>query len=92
LTHSYLPVQNSNPSVQGLPHKTRYNQSNGVEVGKSLEHIVTGEISLSRTPMAYALRSRISKLFCKVKNPVKRTKYNPQIVKRYLPILHLIES
>jgi hypothetical protein len=27
-------------------------------VGKSLEHIGTGEIFLNRTPIAYALRSR----------------------------------
>ena len=31
------------------------------KVRKSLEHIGTGEIFLNRTPMAYALRSRIDK-------------------------------
>jgi hypothetical protein len=31
------------------------------KVGKSLEHMGTGEIFLNRTPMAYALRSRIDK-------------------------------
>ena len=31
------------------------------EVGKSLEHIGTGEIFLNRTPMAHDLRSRIDK-------------------------------
>jgi hypothetical protein len=43
------------------------------KVGKSLEHMGTGELFLSRTPMAYALRSRIVKWdlikfqsFCKV--------------------------
>jgi hypothetical protein len=41
----------------------------------------TGEIFLNRTPMAYALRSRINKQdliklqrFCKAKNTVNRTK------------------
>jgi hypothetical protein len=29
------------------------------KVGKSLEHMGTGEIFLNRTPIAYALRSRI---------------------------------
>jgi hypothetical protein len=31
------------------------------KVGKSLEHMGTGEIFLNRTPIAYALRSRIEK-------------------------------
>jgi hypothetical protein len=31
------------------------------KVGKSLEHMGTGENFLKRTPMAYALRSRINK-------------------------------
>jgi hypothetical protein len=31
------------------------------KVGKSLEHLSTGEIFLNRTPIAYALRSRIEK-------------------------------
>ena len=31
------------------------------KVGKSLEHMGTGEKSLNRIPMAYALRSRINK-------------------------------
>jgi hypothetical protein len=44
----------------------------------------TGEIFLERTPMAYALRSRIDKWdliklqsFCKGKNIVNRTKWQP---------------
>ena len=44
----------------------------------------TGEIFLNRTPMAYALRSRIDKWdlikllsFCKAKNTVNRTKQQP---------------
>jgi hypothetical protein len=32
------------------------------KVGKGLEHVGTGEIFLNRTPMAYALRSRIKKM------------------------------
>jgi hypothetical protein len=35
---------------------------NGRESGENLEHMGTGEIFLKRTPMAYALRSRIDKL------------------------------
>jgi hypothetical protein len=31
------------------------------KVGNSLEHMGTGEILLNRTPIAYALRSRIDK-------------------------------
>jgi hypothetical protein len=31
------------------------------KVGKNLEHMGTGEIFLNRTPMTYALRSRIDK-------------------------------
>ena len=31
------------------------------KVGKNFEHMGTGEIFLSRTPMAYALRLRINK-------------------------------
>jgi len=51
------------------------------KVGKSLEHMGTGEIFLNRTPMAYAVRSRINKWeliklqsFCKAKDTVIRTK------------------
>jgi hypothetical protein len=35
---------------QGPQHKTRKAESNKEKVGKSLEHIGTGEISLNRTP------------------------------------------
>ena len=52
------------------------------KVGKNLEHIDTGEIFLNRTPMAYALRSRIDKWdliklqrFCKAKDNVNKTKW-----------------
>jgi hypothetical protein len=53
-------------------------------VGKSLEYMGTGEYFLIRTPIAYALRSRINKWgliklqsFCKAKDTVNRTKWQP---------------
>jgi hypothetical protein len=52
------------------------------KVGKSLEHMGTGENFLNRTPVAYALRSRIGKWnltklqrFSKAKDTVNRTKW-----------------
>ena len=54
------------------------------KVQKSLEHMGTGENFLNRTPMAYALRSRINKWdlkelqrFCMAKDTVNRTKWQP---------------
>ena len=54
------------------------------KLGKTLEDIGTGEKLLNRTPIAYALRSRIDKWdliklqsFCKAKDIVKRTKRQP---------------
>jgi len=54
------------------------------KVGKSLEHLGTGEIFLNKTPMVYAVRSRIDKLdpiklqsFCKAKDTVIGTKRQP---------------
>jgi hypothetical protein len=51
------------------------------EVGKNLELIGAGEFFLNRTPIAYALRSRIDKCdliklqsFCKAKAILNRTK------------------
>ena len=51
------------------------------KLGKTLEDIGTGDMFLNRTPIAYALRSRIDKWdliklqsFCKAKDTVKRTK------------------
>jgi len=45
----------------------------------------TGEIFLNRTPMAYALRSRLNKWnfiklqsFCKAKDTVIKTKWQPK--------------
>jgi hypothetical protein len=56
------------------------------KVGKSLEHMGTGENFLHRTPIAYALRSRIEKWdliklpsLCKAKNTVNRTKGQPTV-------------
>ena len=53
-------------------------------MGKSLKHMGTGEKFLNRTPIAYALRSRIEKWdlikfqsFCKAKGTVNRTKQQP---------------
>jgi hypothetical protein len=69
---------------QGPPHKTRYNDSKKEKVENNLEHMDTGENFLNRTPMTYALRSRINKWdlmqlksFCKMKDTVKGTKGHP---------------
>ena len=50
------------------------------KVGTNLEHMGTGEKFLNRTPMAYALRTRIGKWdlinlqsFCKAKDIINRT-------------------
>jgi hypothetical protein len=54
------------------------------KVGESLEHMGTGKFFLNRTPIAYALRSRIDKWdliklqsFYKVNDTVNRTKWLP---------------
>jgi hypothetical protein len=53
-------------------------------VGKTLEHMGTGDKFLNRTLMAYALRSRIDKWdhlklqsFCKAKDTVNKTMQQP---------------
>ena len=53
-------------------------------MGKTFEDRDTGEKFLNRTPIAYALISRIDKwdliklqIFCKAKDTVKRTKQQP---------------
>jgi hypothetical protein len=68
------------------------------KVGKSFEHMDTGEKVLNRTPMAYALRSRIDKWdliklqsFCKAKKTNKQNA-NQQTGERSSPILHPIEG
>jgi hypothetical protein len=63
-------------------------------VGKILEHMGTGENFLNRTPVAFALRSRIDKWdLIKLKSFCKaiRQNGNQQIGKR-LPTLYLIEG
>jgi hypothetical protein len=69
-----------------------------IKVGRSLKHMSTGENFLNRTPIAYALRSRIDKWdlikmqsLCKAKDIVNTQNSNQQIGKRSLPILHSIE-
>jgi len=59
----------------------------------------TGENFLNKTPMAYALRSKIDKWdlikpqsFCKAKDTVVRQNGKQQIGKRSLPILQWIEG
>jgi hypothetical protein len=54
------------------------------KVGKNLKHMGTGEIFLTRTPVVYALRSRIDKWgliklksFCMAKYIINRTKQQP---------------
>jgi len=56
------------------------------KLGKHLEHMGTGKNFLNKTPMAYALRSRIDKWdliklqsFCKAKDTVVRTKRQPTV-------------
>jgi len=80
-------------------HKTRYTQTNGRKSWEEpLTHGHWGNFP-EQTPMAYALRSRIDKWnfiklqsFCKAKDTVIRTKWQPTDWKRSLPILHLIEG
>jgi hypothetical protein len=69
---------------QGPPHKTRYTETNRRGSGKSLKHTGTGEIFLNRTPMTYALRTRVYKwdliklqTYCKAKDTVNRIKWQP---------------
>jgi hypothetical protein len=54
------------------------------KVGKTLKKMGTGGTFLNRIPMAYALRSKINKWdfiklqsFCKAKETVNRTKWQP---------------
>jgi hypothetical protein len=52
LKSKWIKVLHINPDTLKLIEK---------KVGKSLEEMSTGEIFLNRTPIAYALRSRIDK-------------------------------
>ena len=63
------------------------------KLGKTLEDMDTGEKFLNRTPIAYALRSRIGKWhliklqsFCKAKETVKRTKRQPTDISPLLDV------
>ena len=68
-------------------------------MGKILELMGTGENVLNRTPMAYALRSRIDKWdliklqsFCKAKDTVDRKKMaTNRLKKRSLSTIHPIK-
>jgi len=69
------------------------------KVGKHLEHMGTGENFLNKTPMAYALRSRIDKWdLIKLQTHIRQRTLllgkngNQQIGKRSLPILQLMEG
>jgi hypothetical protein len=67
--------------AQGPPQKARYTEYNRRESGEILKHMSTGEKFFNRTPVAYALRSRINtrdlinlQSFCKAKDTINRTK------------------
>jgi hypothetical protein len=83
LTHSYLLVQSS--SLSGSRNiKPETLKLIEEKVGKSLEHMATGEKFLDRIPMTYALRSRINKWdliklqsFCKARETVNKKKRQP---------------
>ena len=82
LIHSYILEQSSSPS------RSRYIKQDTLKlieekVEKSLKHMGTEENFLNRTHMAYALRQRT---LSKGQNSKQQTG------KRYLPILHHIES
>jgi hypothetical protein len=87
LIHSYLLVQSSSTRIKNLhikPESLNLIEGKVEKVGESLEHMGTGEKFLNRTPMAYALRSKIDKWdliklqsFCKANGTVNRTKQQP---------------
>jgi hypothetical protein len=65
------------------------------KVGKSLEHIGSGENFLNRTPMAYNLRSRINKWYLIKLQSKGHCQYNKKAtntLERFLPILLRIEG
>jgi hypothetical protein len=66
-------------------HIKPYTESNRRESGENIKHVGTEKKFLNRTPMAYALRSRIDtwdliklKSFCKAKDTGNRTKEQPK--------------
>jgi len=71
--------------VKGIHIKPDTLKLKGEKVVKNLEYMSTGEIFLNRTPMAFALRSKIYKLdpiklqsFWKAKDTVIRTNQQPR--------------
>jgi hypothetical protein len=59
---AYRKMHKSQVQVyQGLPHKTRYTETNRKESEEEPLAHGTGEIFLNRTPMTYALSSRSNK-------------------------------
>jgi hypothetical protein len=82
---------------RGILGKTRYTETYSEKVGKSLEHMSTGENFLNRTSMACDIRSRINKWdliksqsFCKAKDTVDKTK---KVTNRLgKDLLHTIEG
>jgi hypothetical protein len=65
-------------------HKTRDTETYRGECGEVPQHMGTGENLQNKTPIIYALRSRIEKLdfiklqsFCKAKDTFKRKKQQP---------------
>jgi len=82
--HAYHPVQSKSKWIKDLHIKPDTRKLIEEKVGKSLKHMDPGENFLNRTPVAYALRSRIDKWdiiklesFCKAKDIVIRTKLQP---------------
>ena len=81
---------------QGPPHKTRHTETNIKEGEK--EYMGRGKSFLNRTPIAYAIRSRIDKwdliklqCFYKANDTVNRTKLQQTDWERSLPNIYLIE-
>jgi hypothetical protein len=87
LIHSYLLVQSSLLSgIKDLHIRPETLKLIEEKVGKNLEDMGTGEIFLSRTVMACAVRSKVDKWdiiklqsFCKAKDTVNKTKSHQQI-------------
>jgi hypothetical protein len=100
LIYSYLHIQSLIKSkwIKDLHIKPEALKLIEEKLGKSLKHMGTGEIFLNRTPMTYALRSKIDKWdlikwqsFRKAKNTVNKTK-RQQTGERSLTTLHPIEG
>jgi hypothetical protein len=79
---------------QEPPHKTRYTESNRRESWEEPQRHGPEENFLNRTPMTYALRSRIDKWdLIKLQRTLSIGQNSKQqIRKRSLPTLHLIEG